>query len=249
MDNAFRTWKSVHSCRLYHYEKFCPSWLETTLREGKIHCADPDKLNDPWDCKPFFFKRSDASGPAESWDSLSLGLQGEIAKRRIYCLAEDPLSTLMWSHYAADHTGICLEFHLSNFLFMKVRGVVYDEQFPAIVPNEFFDRALDMILTKAKCWEYEREFRLIGGPHFQEGEPLKTYDDFFKLPPLALMSVIVGCRGDYDAVQKVVNANAPSLRVTRIVRAPNEYKLLMGLPDPGAPIKTISWPPNPPKKQ
>jgi hypothetical protein len=151
----------------------------------------------------------------------------------------------MWSHYAADHTGICLEIHLSNLLFMKVRGLVYKEQFPAIVPAEMFDRALDMILTKAKCWEYEREFRLVGGSHFQEGDPLKTYDDFFKLPPLALTSVIVGCKGDYEAVQKVVNDNAPDLRVTRIVRAPNEYKLLIGLPDSDAPIRTRSWPAQP----
>jgi hypothetical protein len=249
MDNAFRTWKSVHSCLLYHYEKFCPSWLETTLREGKIHCANPDGLNDPWDCKPFFFKRYDALGPAESWDSFSLALQKEIAKRRIYCLTEDPLSTLMWSHYAADHTGICLEFHLSNLLFTKVRGLVYKEQFPAIAPDEMFDRALDMILTKAKCWEYEREFRLVGGSHFQEGDPLKTYDDFFRLPPLALTSVIVGCRGEFEAVRKIVNDNAPGLRVSRIIRAPDEYRLLIGLRDSGAPIKTISWPPNPPKKQ
>lgn len=249
MGDVFRNWKSIHSCRLYHYEKLCPRWLEITLREGKIHCANPDKLNDPWDCKPFFFRRPDATGPAESWESLSLGLQKEIAKRRIYCLTEDPLSTLMWSHYAADHTGICLEFHLSNLLFMKVRGVAYNEQFPAITPNEFFDRALEMILTKAQCWEYEREFRLVGGPHFQEGEPLKTYDDFFKLPPLALMSVIVGCRGDFETVRKLVNDNAPGLRVTRIVRAPNDYRLLMGLPDPGSPAKTNSWPPKLRRKQ
>src|ERR1035438_5184515 len=34
--------------RLYHYEKFCEGWLATTLREQKIYCSDPDKLNDPW---------------------------------------------------------------------------------------------------------------------------------------------------------------------------------------------------------
>jgi hypothetical protein len=40
--------------RLYHYEKFCEGWRATTLREQKIYCSDPDKLNDPWDCRPCF---------------------------------------------------------------------------------------------------------------------------------------------------------------------------------------------------
>lgn len=42
-----------HAC-LYHYEKFRPDWLATTLRDQEIHCSDWESLNDPWDCRPFF---------------------------------------------------------------------------------------------------------------------------------------------------------------------------------------------------
>src|SRR5579863_196726 len=36
---------------------------------------------------------------------------------RIYCLTPVPDSTLMWSHYADDHRGICLEFGTDARLF------------------------------------------------------------------------------------------------------------------------------------
>lgn len=39
---------------LYHYEKFDPDYLATTLHKNIIHCSHPKNLNDPWDCKPVF---------------------------------------------------------------------------------------------------------------------------------------------------------------------------------------------------
>lgn len=238
----FKTWKDVHCGCLYHYEKFCPKWLVDTLREKRIHCADPSKLNDPWDCKPWLHKRIDSTSPAVSWDALSVAVQNEIAKRRIYCLACDPLSTLMWSHYGRNHTGICLEFHVGNDLFTRVKGVSYEEEFPSIVPTEMYQRVLDAILPKAKCWSYEEEFRLIGSPKLPQGNPLRLHGDFLMLPHLALMSVIIGCNGKYDEVKQIVNENAPGLRVTQIVRAPNEYKLLMALAPEEQRKGTLSWP-------
>lgn len=43
--------------RLYHYERFNPEYLSTTLRERKIHCSNPANLNDPWDCRPWLDNR------------------------------------------------------------------------------------------------------------------------------------------------------------------------------------------------
>ena len=30
----------MHAPLLYHFEKFCPNWLATTLSEKKLHCSD-----------------------------------------------------------------------------------------------------------------------------------------------------------------------------------------------------------------
>jgi len=89
---------------------------------------------------------------------------------------------------------------------------------------------MDVMLTKAKCWEYEQEYRLIGSPNLRDAVPLKLYSDFLKLPDRSLLSVIVGCNGDYKGVKKIVDAAAPEVRVIQIRRAPNQYNLMMGLP-------------------
>jgi hypothetical protein len=135
----------------------------------------------------------------------------------------------MWSHYAAKHTGICLEFHLGNELFLKAQPVNYECEYPTILSEELYtpETVQKVILTKAECWRCEEEFRLIGSPDLPDDNPLKLHDRYLKLPADALMSVIVGCLGDHQAVTKIVQRHSPGTRVIRILRAPNEYKLMM----------------------
>src|SRR5260370_1832082 len=54
MEHPHRTVRQAGHSRLYHYEKFRPEWLSTTLREQKVHCSNPANLNDPWDCRPWY---------------------------------------------------------------------------------------------------------------------------------------------------------------------------------------------------
>ena len=269
MENGYQTGRDVFSGRLYHYETFCPEWLEGTLRSQMIHCSNPAKLNDPWDGKVSFDYRLMLSDPVEREKMLAFFrsalppetlngplrpvyedhirknddvlikaveqasdlLTKQLQQRRIYCLTPHPLSTLMWSHYGGGHTGICLEFHVGNQLFLRALGVKYSEQYPVYVLTKMnTPRVLDVLLTKAKCWEYEEEYRLIASARHADGQSLKLFGDFLKLPPRSLLSVIVGCNGDYNAVKRIVDATAPGLRVIQIKRAPNEYNLMMGLP-------------------
>ena len=264
MQHGYKTAKDVFSGRLYHYENFCPEWLEAILRTRKIHCSDPAKLNDPWDCRVSFDYTAMLIDPAERekmfavhrkslppemlnhplrpvYEDLmrnndtelvkavelsSLFLTEQLQQRRIYCLTPHPLSTLMWSHYGGDHTGICLEFHIGNPLFLTAHGVKYLDQYPKFVLTRMEPSdAMDFILTKAKCWEYEEEYRLIGSPHHPDGVPLKLDGEFLRLPHDALLSVIVGCNGDYAAVQEIVLTHAPQVRAIQIARAPNQYRV------------------------
>ena len=221
-----KRYQSVHEikeARLYHYERFCPAWLETVLRSRKIFCSDPSKLNDPWDCKPWF--RSDPH--SVSPDGLSVSVQAEIAKRRIYCLSPNPANSLMWSHYAQNHQGICLEFHVGNRLFLKAKPVNYEAKYPAIKTDELLTEGTveKALLTKDVCWDYEDEFRLLASPFLPEDSPLKLRDGYLQLPARTLVSVIVGCNGDYDTVATLVMKHMPELRVQRATRTPDNYKL------------------------
>lgn len=139
--------------------------------------------------------RTDPQELRKHIEESSLRLGTEIAKRRIYCLTPFPNNTLMWSHYADDHKGICLEFANNNALIGHARPIRYKEEYPEWTPQSYGpekdDNVLELVLTKAMDWCYEREFRIIATT--REG-PAKLYDgNFVKLPPSALTAIIIGC--------------------------------------------------------
>jgi hypothetical protein len=261
VENIYRAAHQAGHARLYHYEKFYAQRLTTTLRDQKIYCSDPAKLNDPWDCKPTYDPASiktpknleefilwlrsiakerpeprieaafehrlctDIAYRNQIVEGFSTSNHSMIERRRIYCLTPNPCSPLMWSHYADNHRGICLEFHLGNNVFLNSWEVKYSSTYPRWVPHKMKDFAMGMILTKSDEWSYEKEFRVIASPDYPDGHPLKPDGDFLKLPPGSLVGILVGCKGDYAEVAKVVNEYAPALLVKRIVQIPNHYRL------------------------
>lgn len=82
------------------------------------------------------------------------------------CLAKTPESILMWSHYASSHTGVCIQFEANvdvDSIFLLAQEVIYSKQFPVINPlrSTEDEKLTNGLLTKAKDWSYEQEFRII----------------------------------------------------------------------------------------
>jgi hypothetical protein len=100
-------------------------------------------------------------------------------QRGIACFSATYTDIMMWSHYADGHRGFCLEFDTSQPPFSKALQVTYVDTPPLLNPvdvlvedpsddkNNALLRAL--VLTKARCWSYEQEWRLM------HAEPSKLY--------------------------------------------------------------------------
>ena len=137
--------------------------------------------------------------------------------RGIACLAESPTDLLMWSHYANGHRGFCMEFDTTVDPFAIAEPVIYSERFPMLnlaraLLSEGdateFSAVLDaMLLTKAKCWEYEREWRILNAAqNFARGYPAES-----------LKAVYCGAAmsdADFETVTRIL-AGSP----TQVVRA------------------------------
>jgi len=90
----------------------------------------------------------------------------------ICCFSEIPNDILMWSHYAGGHTGFCLEFARADDNFLGyARKVTYpeDDEFPSVDywiqdPNRKLEEFTKIVLTKAKHWAYESEWRAVDRP-------------------------------------------------------------------------------------
>jgi hypothetical protein len=111
-----------------------------------------------------------------------------VDKYRILSLCESPKDILMWSHYGSCHSGICLEFKVSKESpFSKVRAVEYAKEYPK-VKVALADRETEIkaLLTKAKVWKYEKEWRAVRD----------QASEYYPFPKECLSGVILGCQID-----------------------------------------------------
>ena len=80
----------------------------------------------------------------------------------IFCMSENSDDILMWSHYADNHRGFCLEFSDTG-LFKMAKKVIYTDSIPDM---NYFQKTRDemtegVLLTKAASWSYEQEWRIL----------------------------------------------------------------------------------------
>lgn len=65
MELGIKTAREARHDKLYHYQKFNSERLADLLTRNRIFCATPGKLNDPWDCRPWFDASPLLSDPNE----------------------------------------------------------------------------------------------------------------------------------------------------------------------------------------
>lgn len=105
------------------------------------------------------------------------------SKMGITCFSKSPYNTLMWSHYADKHYGICLGFAFNQNQGDRViqLAVRYANE---IQPRNYFKETqfsiFNWIFTKSAVWEYEKEVRRVyinnnGLIKFHENELLEIY--------------------------------------------------------------------------
>lgn len=89
----------------------------------------------------------------------------------VSCFSEKSDSILMWSHYANNHRGICVEYELLEFnnqLQFTPVPVIYSDNRPSIssfdlssLERTAMSMLLESITSKSSEWSYEYEWRII----------------------------------------------------------------------------------------
>lgn len=157
-------------------------------------------------------------------DQLEEKLRKRISDDGVTCFSEDPLSILMWSHYADKHTGVCLEFDTKvESWIAESRQVQYTQNCPLLsFLEQDWDRTFTkLILTKSKAWEHEKEWRF-----FSAAPPYNRRRAF---PPNALTGVIFGARMKPDRKAELARKIyampfAPTL--SELIISKDEFKLV-----------------------
>lgn len=122
-------------------------------------------------------------------------------------------NTLMWAHYANNHTGFCVKYVLPSAFttsspnddeWIMLRPLTYVDTFPLI--DDFGNIRNDItfyeaMLTKQKKWEYEHEHRLL---YFnRKGSPDYPTP---KLPVGSIKAVYIGVRASEKDKQRLFDA-------------------------------------------
>jgi hypothetical protein len=146
----------------------------------------------------------------------------------VCCFAGSGNNTLMWSHYASDHKGICLQFDRALDLptFSHAIHVQYEPALPDINFIVELQKDIGAILArKHPCWQYEAESRII-----IDGQAGR----YLRFRPNALSGVIYGCRAEYgahEAIERLLRqrreAGLPPIKVFRAQQHSRRYKIVV----------------------
>jgi len=139
-----------------------------------------------------------AMKPDKFLSDMTSGLQTSVNGVGVLSLSATDRNILLWSHYAAGHSGLCLKFEAKDQIpfFGRALPVNYVSSYPDISITSSVDEQIDaFILTKATDWCYEREYRIIDHDH---GHGDKVF------PAELLTSIIFGARMAADDKRAVV---------------------------------------------
>lgn len=83
-------------------------------------------------------------------------------EKGLLCFTSDWSNSMIWSHYASKHKGICLGFNLKRTRVLQVE-YVKDRIRANLNGKNSIPKALEerLLRTKADYWEYENELRIL----------------------------------------------------------------------------------------
>lgn len=149
---------------------------------------------------------SDMEGDVESWLLVSK-IESEMNKhyeKGVCCFSTSYENPLLWSHYGDQHHGLCIGYSVNREPLPVLKEVVYDGKRSILtstlvkaflVDDEHAKSELDreVLLHKAGCWKYEKEWRLISEQGVQDS-------------PLLLEEVTFGLRCNSAVRHAVVSS-------------------------------------------
>ncbi|MFK5949716.1 MAG: DUF2971 domain-containing protein [Methylococcales bacterium] len=133
-----------------------------------------------------------------------------------YCVSTNPISNLMWSHYAGAHYGFCIEFKKE---LLQATEVSYEKNIPSLQMldlikltykisdnKEFGVKIWAALRTKLEEWGYEDEYR-FQADNKMLGEAIKVTDKYtiIEYPDNYIESIIFGYRMDNNIREFVIN--------------------------------------------
>ena len=194
---------------LYNYTKVNKDTLRSILN-NTLWCSNTKNFNDPVDPYIRNFRKEQQN---KFYDYL-------LDKIKISCLTTHNDNTLMWSHYAEKHQGICIEYDINKIFNEKndkilIKKISYNKKMISydtfmnkerksinivLIDNKTIDNITDLFTIKSKEWEYEDEYRIL----FYDEKNKNTNGTLINLPIKSICFGVQTSKEDKELVYNVV---------------------------------------------
>lgn len=191
--------------------KLAESEVKGIIHSLEYNATDPDVEDQQW-----FLENNYTSA-----------IQKEVVnsfKTGVLCLSSKFDSPLMWSHYATQHRGICIEYDMTTVSDEKIHKVVYGGS--RLIRTSEIEHWLNgnlnsdklkqvCLLTKSEEWRYESEWRIFGRVGLGDS-----------IPPIK--SIIFGLKCDdvtIFTVMKAMMKEGRDLKFWKIINPGEKFSL------------------------
>lgn len=239
---------------LYQYRQ----WNEHTRKQlcnEFIWCSKATEFNDPFDSilnlpilRSIVKEYHDCNcTQLNEYNILKLynDISNERSHMRISCLTPENRNLLMWSHYAKNHEGICIEYDTAQLDTSRkkfcIAPVIYTDDNMALKSSIYHCQTKDCLgkdvirfsiggnislilaMVKGKVWEYEKEYRIFSDEmNFKDGEysvhwPIKAVYLGLKIKEPDKEEVINIARSRYPVFQAVPSNYCVGLDFNKIL--------------------------------
>ena len=225
-------------------------FLENLIKDKSIWHSTADSFNDPFEFKSVLVENENRND-IKSWlnssskkleedqlnqitdywcerkSEMSIMLTEQLSEKLrtggVSCFSWRHDNLLMWSHYADNHKGVCLEYNIAYAptFFKDLLQVKYIDNYPNIDYVKLGSKAItEIITTKSSHWAYEEEYRSckrVSGSHLFDIKSLR--------------SIIFGCRTSEAEILRIINfvkslgTDYEHINFVKVFPKPNEFGL------------------------
>lgn len=204
-----------------------------TMMNDEIWFSGIDYLNDPFE-KVYSTKMlEEYDGTEQIVTDFFIPFQKDIdeyfKKVGILSLCKENTNLVMWSHYADNHKGYCVEYNLNSNIINQLNFENEDEVF--LMKVEYEDTPLDFLSLpsnfqfylrrKSKLWEYENEFRYISskkGLHKIPSDAIKALYLGASINEIVKQTIVKLCTDKkIDLYQSTISKNSYALKFEKIL--------------------------------
>lgn len=177
-------------------------WTMDIFRNNRLYLGHFNDLNDPMEA--MFNANHLTNQHIKQIQSLKPNIL-------IGCLTQTYTDILMWTHYADNHLGCCIEFEINRIDGDYIKPMNYSTQIEAPQHSNILNESVNILTNKLQPWEHEQEIRYL--------RQIDRNDDDSHYVYINITTVYLGVKLSEKSAnyyQKLITQISPSITVRQI---------------------------------